>query len=371
VASLVFLVTRNLSDGLRLFLTALALNIAVGVDMVTCIVVTGIATAIYTFFGGVRSVVWNDCIQFGVYMLGAVAASYVLLSQLPGGWDQLIEFGTSTGRFRLFDFDLDLTKSSVTFWSGLVGGAFLTLATHGADHLIVQRYLCAKSQSAAGWALGLSGFVVLAQFALFLFIGVQIACFYAAAGAPASSIDGDEAFMTFVMNHMGTGMKGLILAAVLAAAMSTLASSLNSSASSLTNDWLGRYLQNMDDRRSLALSRMLTLVFGLVQMMVALATHLVVQEMTIVAAVLKIAGFASGLLLGLYALGLFAPRATERSALAAFVVGTLVTCGVAFGTPLSGWWYALVGSTTIFVVGWSLGYVLDPPRQGPTAALGK
>jgi SSS family transporter len=351
LASLVFLITRNIADGLRLFLTALALNIALDIDMLTCILVTSIATAIYACAGGVRSVVWNDCVQFAVYMAGALMAAWLLLSQLPGGWNQLMAFGESTGRWRLFDFDPSLTTSSITFWSGCIGGGFLSLATHGVDQLIVQRYLCAKSRSAASWALALSGLVVFGQFALFLFIGVELACFNSITGGIGSNVSGDEAFMTYVVKHMGTGATGLILAAILAAAMSTLASSFNSSASSLVGDWLGRFLPQLDDRSSLRLSRVLTIVFAGVQGAVAIVAYRIAIQEAIVDAVLKIAGFAIGLLLGLYGLGLISPRTSERVALAAFAVGTVVTCWVAFKTPINGYWYTLVGSGTIVVVG--------------------
>jgi SSS family transporter len=372
LASLVFLVTRNLADGLRLFLTALALNIALGLDMLTCILVTTAATAIYACAGGVRSVVWNDCIQFAVYMLGAVVAAGLLLSQLPGGWDQLVAFGQSTGRWRLFDFDPSLTKSSMTFWAGCIGGGFLSLATHGADQLIVQRYLCAKSRSAASWALGLSGLVVFAQFALFLFIGVELACFNQQTGGIGANVGGDEAFMTYVVNHMGVGLKGLVFAAVLAAAMSTLASSLNSSASSLVGDWLTRILPPLDGRKSLLLSRGLTIAFAAVQCAVAIfayrmATSEGAEFFHIVDAVLIIAGFAIGLLLGLYALGLISPRTSEPVALAAFAAGAGVTSWVAFLAPfrINGFWYTLVGSGTIVVVGLVLTMIFDR-REIPT-----
>lgn len=351
LASLVFLVTRNIADGLRLFLTALAVNIALGFDLLTCILVTTIATAVYSCAGGVRSVVWNDCIQFAVYMVGAIAAAALLLSQIPGGWQELAAFGQSTGRWQFLDLDPSLTKANITFWSGCVGGGFLSLATHGADQLIVQRYLCASRRAAASWALGLSGLVVLMQFALFLFIGVELACVDAASGAIGNSVAGDEAFMTYVVNHMGTGMKGLILAAILAAAMSTLASSFNSSASSLVSDWLSRLLPGLDDRRALRLSRLLTVVFACIQCAVAIGTYQMALQGAIVDAVLKVAGFATGLVLGLYGLGLMSPRTTERVALTAFAVGTAMTCGVAFGTPINGYWYTLVGSGTIVIVG--------------------
>src|SRR5205085_3880623 len=136
-----------------------------------------------------------------VYMAGAIATVWLIVTHLSGGWQQLVEFGQTTGRWQLFDFDPSLTKKSVTFWSGLFGGAFLSLATHGVDQMIVQRYLCARDQRSASWALGLSGFVVLLQFALFLLIGVALACFYASRGATAPA-KGDEVFMTFVADHM-------------------------------------------------------------------------------------------------------------------------------------------------------------------------
>jgi SSS family transporter len=382
LASLVFLVTRNLADGLRLFLTALAINIALGWDMLICILVTSIATAIYSCVGGVRSVVWNDCIQFAVYMLGAFAAAYLLITYIPGGWKELVAFGQSTERWQLFDFDpigklasdqtwkewaniiwQSLTKPTMTFWAGAIGGAFLSLATHGVDQLIVQRYLCAKSKGAAAWALGLSGFVVLFQFAIFLFIGVELACFNETTGQLGSDIAGDEAFMTFVIKHMGSVMKGLILAAILAAAMSTLASSFNSSASSLMGDWLTRLMPNMSDRKALNLARMLTIVFALIQSVVAIVAYQLAIEESIVNAVLKIAGFAIGLLLGLYGLGLIWPRASEPVALAAFGVGAAVTIAVAFGTSINGFWYTLIGSSTIVIVGVLMSLMVDSPAQ--------
>ena len=361
LASLVFLVMRNLADGLRLFLSAVALDMALGGGLIPSIIVMTIITAIYSCAGGVRSVVWNDCVQFAVYMAGAVAIVWIILTQLSGGWLQLVEFGQSTDRWRMFDFDRSVFKPGVTFWSGLFGGAFLSLATHGVDQLIVQRYLCARNRKSASWALGLSGFVVLAQFALFLLIGVALACFYSIYDVDKAPHEANKAVMTFVVNHMGIGFKGLILAAVLAATMSNLSSSFNSSASSLMSDWLGRWLPKTDDRKSLRTARLLTLASAAVHAGVAIVATQINKETAIVGKVLKIAGFSIGLLLGLYALGLMSRRISERTALIAFAVGVVVTCYVAFGTPINGYWYTFVGSSTIVVVGLLLSYVLDPP----------
>jgi len=349
IASLVFLITRNLADGLRLFLSAWALKLALDLDILVCIAAMTVITAIYTCAGGVRSVVWNDCIQFAVYMAGAIATVFIIVRLLPDGWQQIVEFGKETERWQMFDFDPSLTKPSVTFWSGLFGGAFLSLASHGADHMIVQRYLCAKNLRSASWALGISGFVVFAQFALFLLIGVSLATFYAAnASAPAK---GDEAFMTFVVSHMGVGFKGLIVAAVLAATMSNLASSFNLSASAFMGDWLQNWLPKLTDRRSLHVAQFLTLLSAALHAIVAVVAYQMDFAESTVAVVLKIAGFSTGLLLGLYGLGLIAPRTDEQTALAAFFGGTIITCLVVFLTPLSGWWYTLVGSTSIVIIG--------------------
>ncbi len=294
-------------------------------------------------------------------MAGAVATVWIIVTALPAGWPQLSEFGHTTGRWQFFDFDPSLTKPSVTFWSGLFGGAFLSLATHGVDQMIVQRYLCARDQKSASWALGLSGFVVFGQFALFLLIGVALACFYSLPGAGTVPTNGDKSFMTFVVDHMGMGFRGLILAAVLAATMSNLSASFNSSASSLMSDWLNRWLPHQDDRSTLRMARLLTLASAVVHAIVAIAVYEIGLNKTVVDAVLSIAGFAIGLLLGLYALGIISQRVSERSALMAFVVGLIVTCYVAFWTPISGYWYTLVGSSVIVIVGLVLSMIFDPP----------
>ena len=168
VSSLLFIVTRNLADALRLYLAALVLQEAMGLEMRTCIIIVGAVTVTYTYLGGVKSVVWNDCIQFTIYIIGAVVILYKVLTALPGGWEQFWQYGVEHDKFRVFDFDWSLYKPSMTFWAGLIGGMFLTGSTHGTDHLTVQRLLAARSQREAGVALGLSGFIVCLQFALFL-----------------------------------------------------------------------------------------------------------------------------------------------------------------------------------------------------------
>jgi SSS family transporter len=352
--SLLFLITRNLSDALRLFLTALALQVAIGLELPTCIVVMGAITIFYTFIGGVKSVVWNDCLQFFIYILGAVLALATIAHELPGGWAQISRFGEEFDKFRVLDFELSLTKPTMTFWAGLFGGMFLTAATHGTDQLMVQRYFTARSQRSAAWALSLSGLVVCVQFALFLLIGVSLACFYTAfpPEVPFGPKDGDKVFSHFIVNHMPTGFVGLTLSAIFAAAMSTLSGSLNSSSTALINDiYLPLTKTDPSPQRQLWISRVATVFFGVLQICIALISYYLGTNENTVNSVLKIAGFALGPLLGLYFLGIYAPRVKQREALAGFCLGVAALTCIAIGTKLYWPWYAGVGAAITYLAG--------------------
>jgi SSS family solute:Na+ symporter len=235
LASVLFIVTRTLADGLRLFLTALVLQIVVGIPFVESVVAIGIATVLYTFLGGMRAVVWTDAVQFLLYVAGALLALFVILGQVDGGWDTVLRVGTETGRLTWFDTGWDVSKVD-TLWAGLIGGAVLSFSTHGVDQMMVQRYLSARSRGAASTALALSGIVVWGQFVLFLLLGVALFVYYGQQ-VPAPSFEkGDRILSTFIVDHMPKGTVGLLLGAVFAAAMSTLSSSLNSSATTLVRD---------------------------------------------------------------------------------------------------------------------------------------
>jgi Na+/proline symporter len=316
-----------------------------------------------------RSVVWNDCVQFTVYMVGALLAAWVILDRLPGGWSQYVEYGIGHGKFRLFDFSLDLSRT-YTFWSGIVGGVFITLATHGTDQMMVQRYLAAGSLRKAGRALAASGFVICAQFAVFLLLGVGLACFYDVFPPDTPFEKNDEVFASFIVNHLPVGLVGITLAAVFAAAMSTLSSSLNSSATAAVNDfYLPRFERDPSVGHVLRVSRGLTVVFGAIQIGVAIAGDALELERSVIDNVLAIASFTSGAVLGVFFLGVLTRHVSQKSALVGLVSGLTVLTLVAFGPPLLAkldlgepwhaiaafrlaWpWYAVVGSLTTFLVG--------------------
>ncbi len=356
--SLLFLVTRNLSDALRLYLGALVLQTAMGLDLPQSIVVMGVVTVAYTYVGGVKSVIWNDCVQFAIYIFGAAAALYCLLQATPDGAAQFRQFAAETGKFHVLDFTGSLTATSMTFGAGLIGGMFLTLATHGTDQLNVQRLLTARSQRSAATALVLSGVVVFVQFALFLTIGAALAWFGTVhADAFPEGIKNDRVFAHFIVNYLPVGLVGLTLAAVFAAAMSTLSGSLNSSATALVNDLVVPLRRVPPDAATqLRWGKIATGCFGALQIGIALAAHWRGVNESTVNQVLAIAGFTSGPVLGLYLLGVLT-RVAERAALGGFVTGLATITWVALGTAVWWPWYAAIGAAATFAAGVGLSVV--------------
>ena len=318
----------------------------------------------------------NDCVQFIIYTLGAIVTLYLIVGALPGGAGELWEFASSTGRLRVFDWSVSLVSPSMTFLSGLIGGAFLTMATHGADHLMVQRYLCARSQASAGWALGLSGPLVGLQFLLFLVIGIALAAFYAGTAVGYEVEGGDRAFMSFVVHELPIGVRGAVIAAVLAASMSTLSSSLNASAGVLVADVMsffgrGSSDPSTEDASQLVVSRAkwATLLFAFLQGAVAIVGHARSIDSSVIDAVLAIAAISTGLVLGLYGLGLAVGKASVAAGAVGFLVGFGVCSAVAFGTDVSWAWYSLIGSATTFGVGYAISRGV-PPEPEPTGVAG-
>ncbi len=380
IASVLFLMSRTLGDGLRLYLAALVLRellelsgfvgngpgmVGEATSMLLAIILMGVSTIVYTYLGGMKAVVWTDVTQFVIYMIGAVVALTVMQNVIDGGFAEVLTKGEESGKFQVFDFTLDLQRP-YTFWSGVIGGFFLSTATHGADQMMVQRYLSSQSQRQAATALIASGFVVLAQFALFLFIGVCLwTLFGQIVGEPRP--EGDQAFAFFLVRYMPTGLLGLVVAAIFSAAMSTLSSSLNASSSSTVNDLIRPRFPGLTESRLLQLSKLLTIVWGLAQMGVAYFAATRLQD-SVVNNALTIASFTFGILLGLFVLGLSHRQSGQTMALAGMVGGLTVVSYTKFGPFLPAPWYpfrddlgnpiaiagpylALIGSVTTVAIG--------------------
>ena len=350
-ASGLFLVTRSLGDGLRLFLTALLLHLFTGWSEVQAVVVIAVITAVYTYLGGMHAVMWTDLIQFTVKISGAIVAAACLIAWHPGGWGGLMQEAGNAGKLRVFNFALDWTADNV-FWAGVFGGAVLTMATHGADQMMVQRYLCGRSLAEARLALVLSGVVILVQFSLFLFIGLGLwGLRLEGVLELPSGAKPDEAFGWFIVRYLPVGLRGLVVAAVLAAAMSTLSASLNSSATAFVVDFYRPLRPGRDEKHYLAVSRGMTAFWGVVQAGVALVALSLTQEQTVVKSVLTVAGWSTGIVLGLFVLGGFRRPVGSVAALVAVVVAALGVTLVWARTKLAWPWYAPVGCLTTVVMG--------------------
>jgi solute:Na+ symporter, SSS family len=354
LASAIFLGTRTVADGLRLLLTGLLVHQFTGWSVEVSIVVMAATTIFYTYLGGMQAVIWTDLIQFTVYILGAILAGGFILDMLPGGWSEMVHIGQAAGKFTLLNFSTDPAQA-YTLWAGLIGGAFVSMASHGADHLMVQRYLCSRSLTQARVALVASGVVVIAQFLLFLLIGVGLYALAATGQIDVpSGTRNDEVFGLFIINHLPTGLVGLIVAAVLAAAMSTLSSSLNSSAGAFVADYYRPLRPDRDEAHYLGVSRLMTLFWGIAQSTVALAAYWIGSQRSIIDQVLAVAGMTTGLVLGLFLLGSMRTPVRSQAALVGLGAGFLAVLSVwlpsTWGQPVLAWpWYAPVGASVTIV----------------------
>ena len=402
LAASLFVVMRNIADGIRLLLTAFVLaavytafqpqanpeTIVIG-----SVVLLGVVMIIFTYFGGMEAVIWVEVVQLGIYLAGAAMAGIVLLMAIKGGWGQAIALGEQYHKFNLIDSGLrptsyafsfpftarsvsfslpvDLTKT-YTLWAGLLGGCFLTMSTHGTDQYLVQRYLCTDKPRRAAAALLSSGAVVLAQFIGFLFIGVLLFAFYAPHTDPAYGslangvvtlpvngtfqiVGGDRIFPDFITKYMPPGLSGLVVAAIFAAALS---SSLNSIAATAVNDLYKPFRPGRDDKHYLRVSHWLTLLWGLIQIGVALA--IMRQKRSALDQALSVASLINGPVLGVFLVGTFLRRVSEPPALLGMLVSIVVMLYIRFWTPIAWTWYVLIGSLITFLVAWVAGFAFAP-----------
>ena len=375
VAASLFVVMRNIADGIRLLLTAIVLaavyaafqpNANPEPIIIASIVLIGVAMIIFTYFGGMEAVIWVEVVQLGIYIAGAIAAAVVLSSSIEGGLATANSIARQYAKYSLFDFSLDHTKT-FTFWSGLIGGCFLTMSTHGTDQYLVQRYLCTDRPRRATIALLTSGVIVLAQFIGFLFIGMLLFAFYhpftdpayaTAASTAFPFTGGDRVFPDFITKYMPTGLSGLVVAAIFAAAMS---SSLNSIAATAVNDLYKPFRPNRDDKHYLKVSHVLTLVWGVVQIGVALAVRN--QPGSALSMALSIASLINGPILGVFLVGTFLRRVSQPPALIGMLVSIVSMLYVFFATKIAWTWYVFLGSLITFVVAWAASFAFSPASQ--------
>ena len=330
MVSVVFLITRFMGDGVRIFAGAIPLALLTGWSIPTAIVAMGGVTLVYTWFGGLKAVVWADVVQLAVYLAGGVAA-LVIAWELAGGAQNALATAWTAGKLRIVDWSLDFTLP-YTLAGGLVGGAMLSAASHGTDHLIVQRLLATRSLSAARVALVGSGLVVVLQFLLFLMVGVAIW----AAGLAPEGIPADQIFPRFILEHLPTGLAGLVVAGILAAAMSTISSSINALASSMTHDLYASWSGRRDPVHLLRIGKLFSAVWGLSLIAGALFFYFYATgtDTPVVVLALSIASITYGALLGAYLLAVWR-RAQGRDVVGAVALTVVTMLLVVFAKPLS------------------------------------
>jgi SSS family solute:Na+ symporter len=355
-----FLLTRAAAEGVRVYAVSIVVSIALGTGEVASIAIITTLTLIYTFEGGLAAVIWTDVVQTFIYIGGTLVGLFTILHLVPGGWPAIHALAAESGKLRVFDFSPDFWKP-YTFWAGLIGGAFLTTASHGTDQLIVQRLLAARSEKQSVTALLSSGIAILFQFGLFLIVGVMLFAFYR---TPSSTFGrADRIYPQFIVSQMPHGISGLLIAAILAAAMSNLSAALNSLSSSSVIDFYLRSKPQADDRHRLRLSRIATFFWAVVLFSLAvLSLHKVGR---VVEVGLQIASVAYGALLGVFLLGVLTRRANQTGAIVGMVCGFVTELYIWLYTPIPWTWYVMIGTLVTLSVGYMASFSSRTTAESP------
>jgi SSS family transporter len=365
----IFLVTRAAAEGVRVFAVAIVVRVALGglltglsefqSDFCAIAIVTAL-TLIYTYQGGMTAAIWTDVLQQTVYLAGTIVGLFTILHLVPGGWETVRTVAGQAGKFRVFDYSFNFT-TTYTLWSGVIGGAFLTTASHGTDQLIVQRLLSARNQLQSQVALLSSGVAIFFQFSLFLLVGAMLFVFYRIFPPPAAFARTDTIFPTFVVSHMPHGVSGLLISAILAAAMSNLSAALNSLSSTTIVDFYAHLRPHSTERRRVQLSRIAMVGWAMLLFGLALVAR---HGGKVLELGLSIASVAYGALLGVFLLGVLTRTASERGAMVGMTCGFVLNLYLWLCTSIPFTWYVVMGSVTTFTIGYGASWLM--PRNDRT-----
>jgi len=368
VAASLFLVMRALAEGVRVFAASLVLSAVLGSSFpavphlwLWSIGLVGVLTLIYTFEGGIAAVIWTDLIQFVIYIGGSLLAAYELVQLTPGHWSGIVDAARAAGKLQVWSFSTDLSVP-FTFWAGVIGGTFLTNASHGTDQLLVQRLLTCRNLRDSQKAIITSGFIVLLQFVLFLGIGIMLFAYYQHAPRPALTTN-DEVFPAFIVSTLPHGVSGLVIAAIFAAAMSNLSGSLNSLASTTVIDFYqplrGRAVS---ESSLLALSRWCTAGWGIVLIAIAIVAR---GWGSVFTAGLTVASIVYGPMLGAFLLGVGTERANAAGVISGMAVSAAAMVVIWWRTTRAWTWYVLVGAVICMAVGYAISLARPAPVGEP------
>jgi len=356
-----FLILRALAEGVRVFAISIVISVVLGTGEMASIAAILCLTLLYTYEGGMTAVIWTDVIQMALYVAGALASLFLVLREIPGGWAHVVAVAEPLGKLQVFDFRIgppaEFFTRTYSFWAGIIGGCFLTTASHGTEQLLVQRLLSARDERQSRAALFSSWVVIFVQFTLFLIIGVCLFTLYKDHGWTAPAVT-DSIYPRFIWEHLPPGLAGLLIAAILAAAMSNLSAALNSLASTTVMDFLRPIAGGQgsgDESVWLKRARLATVAWGVILAGVALLAR---NWGGVLQAGLSIASIIYGSLLGVFLLGLLTRRVGEIAAMCGMVAGLALMLYVRFATPIAFTWYVLIGTAMTFVTGIAASFVV-------------
>ena len=362
-----FLVLRALAEGVRVFAVSIIITTILGTGELISILVIVALTLFYTFEGGMTAVIWTDVAQMFLYVAGAVLSLVILAHQIPGGWAYAYSVLHGAHKLQIFDFRFSFTPAffakSYSFWAGIIGGCFLTTASHGTEQLLVQRLLAAKDEPQSRAALLSSWLVIFFQFTLFLWIGALLFVSYSNAHAtppqPPESI-----YPRFIWNNLPAGVAGLVIASILAAGMSNLSAALNSLSSTSVMDFYRPLVLRRDpskpEQHFLTIARSATLAWAAILVGVGLIAR---HWGSVLEAGLTIASILYGSLLGVFLLGLLTTTVRENAAIAAMFASLAVMIAVKLWTHIAFTWYVLIGTSATFATGYAISLLTPKPAH--------
>ncbi len=378
LSAAIFLGGRAMAEGVRLWALAIVGGVVLDAlprlglhwhfDNLEIIGIIAFLTLIYTFEGGMKAVIWTDFIQICIYVSGAILSFFLILRGIPGGWAHVAQLATAAHKFRLWHFAFSWTQP-FTFWAGLIGGMFLTTATDGTDQLIVQRLLSAKSERDSRRALLSSWVIIFFQFVLFLFIGVLLWVFYQSHALPAAGQFGkyDRLYPAYIARYFPIGLAGLLIAAIIAAAMSNLSAALNALSSTTIMDFYRPHFNpGRTEKHYLRMSRLATVGWTVVLAAVAYASR---DSRSVLIAGLAVISYPFSALLGVFLLGTMTRRTNEFGAIIGMILGVIVAVALGLaGLPFT--WFIVGGTVTTFVTGYAFSWLRPAPPQpaGPDGA---
>ena len=372
-ASGMYILTQLMRTGTILFLLALTLNVIVGWNMVTIIVITGISVMIYAILGGIQAVIWTDAIQGIILIAGALLSVIVLLLSMPEGPGQIFRIASENNKFSLGSLGTDLTSS--TFWVVLIYGIFINLQNFGIDQNYVQRYMTASTDKEAKKSALYGSLLYIPVSLMFLFIGTALFSYYQAGAATLpQGIQSDRIFPYYIVNNLPAGLTGLLIAAIFAAGMSTVSTSINSSATVILKDYFGKRIEEKGSgKQSMKILYISSVLFSITGIGIALA---MINVQSVLDTWWKLASIFSGGMLGLFLLGFFAKRVTSFAAITGVIAGVILIGWMSlspilftspqlqrFASPFHGYLSIVFGTTTIFITGFLVTVMFSPRNR--------